>query len=328
MRWHVGSQARNGDVLAEVAGEPIFLLSGRTPAYRDLQVGDSGKDVLELQTALGSAGFSVTDPEGRYGASTAAAVTAIYSVHGYSAPLSSSAVGASSKSSRTQPRSSPKQERSARLPVWSAVYATNLPATVSAVHGRVGERLTGTGALLDLASGPPIVDVSVDPSVLATLRPGMAVRLTTAEGVHVRGRVHSISSANGEALAGHPDTGSSPSQETSSSTAASQSSAAASSPPSNGSTVVVSLPLNAPGLSLGAQVNALIIRASSHHPVLVVPLSAVQTAADGSNNVEVLRHGSQVRVSVAQGLTAGGNIAVKPLPGNILQVGERVVIPN
>ena len=212
------------------------------------------------------------------------------------------------------------------LPVWSAVYLRNLPATVSAVHGAVGERVTGSAALLDLTSGGPIADISVDPSIPATLRPGMAVRMTTAEGVPVQGRVLSVPSAGGGTSSAHAEGGSSPSQESLSSTTAPQSSASSS--PSSVPMVVASLPLNRPGLPLGAQVNALIIRASSHHPVLVVPLSAIQTAPDGTNQVEVLRHGTQVSVGVAQGLTAAGNVAVKPLPGNILQAGERVVIPN
>jgi hypothetical protein len=96
----------------------------------------------------------------------------------------------------------------------------------------------------------------------------------------------------------------------------------------SGATIVVALPRNAPGLSVGVPLNALIVRASSHHRVLVVPVSAVHTAADGSDYIEVERAGKQVRVAVIQSMTAGGNVAVEPVPGDVLRPGEQVVIPN
>lgn len=214
------------------------------------------------------------------------------------------------------------------LPVWSAVYVNNLPATVSAVHGAVGGHVDGSGALLDLTSGAPIANVSVEPSIPATLRPGMAVRLTTADGTRVWGRIQRIVTSGGGSSSSPTGEGGSSSSSTGEGGSATSTTEGSASDSQSGSTVVVGLPHNAPGLSLGAQVNALIIRASSHHRVLVIPISAVQTAADGGEYVEVERTGKQVRVDVVQGLTAGGNVAVNPLPGNVLRAGEQVVVPN
>ncbi|MHB1537612.1 MAG: FtsX-like permease family protein [Solirubrobacteraceae bacterium] len=175
---------------------PIFLLSGGTPAYRNLQVGDRGKDVAELQAALRDAGFAVGDPEGKYGLSTAAAVSALYRAHGYTAPRSDistpSADTGSSKSTRAK-HSSPAT--AAMLPVWGVVYIKTLPATVAAIHAAVGARLNGGSELLTLTDGAPIVDLSVEPSVAATLRRGMRVRLRRRGGAQVWGRVHSVTTA-------------------------------------------------------------------------------------------------------------------------------------
>jgi hypothetical protein len=316
--WRMGSQAHNGDVLVEVAGEPIFLLLGTTPAYRDLQVGDHGRDVAELQNALQTGGFAIGDVEGVYGPSTAEAVAAIYRAHGYIAPMSGAVPAASAGAGGTQatPSSGARPHRAAMLPVWSAVYAKTLPATISAIHGAVGGHVSGGSVLLDLTSGAPVANISVEASLTATLHAGMAVQLTTAGGARIWGRVQRIVASSG-------DSSSSPSGEGGSSSSTTEGSG-----PLAGSTIVVGLPRNTPGLSLGAVVKALIVRASSHHRVLAIPISAVRTAADGSEYVAVERNGKQVRVGVSQGLTAGGSVAVEPLPGNVLLPEEQVVIPN
>jgi hypothetical protein len=144
--WHVGSRVGAGDLLVEVAGEPIFLLSGSTPAYRDLRLGDTGKDVAELQNALRGAGFAVGDSEATYGQSTAAAVASLYRAHGYTAPMSGTVSVASAKGvggMRAKPSGAGGAPKAAMLPVWSAIYVKHLPATVSAVHGGIGARVSG-----------------------------------------------------------------------------------------------------------------------------------------------------------------------------------------
>jgi len=82
-----GDSAANGQLLAEVSGQPLFLLQGPVPAYRDLRPGSSGPDVAELQAALELLGYpSGSDEEGTYGRGTAKAVADFYRHLGYSAP--------------------------------------------------------------------------------------------------------------------------------------------------------------------------------------------------------------------------------------------------
>jgi hypothetical protein len=48
----VGQVISQGQVLYEVSGQPVVLLFGSTPAYRDLSLGESGSDVEQLNYDL------------------------------------------------------------------------------------------------------------------------------------------------------------------------------------------------------------------------------------------------------------------------------------
>lgn len=48
----VGANVRCGDVLYRVDDEPVLLLCGAVPAYRDLHAGDAGRDVRQLNRNL------------------------------------------------------------------------------------------------------------------------------------------------------------------------------------------------------------------------------------------------------------------------------------
>ncbi len=52
-----GEKVDCGDVLYRVDDDPVLLLCGRVPAYRDLQIGDKGKDVRQLKRNLRALGY-------------------------------------------------------------------------------------------------------------------------------------------------------------------------------------------------------------------------------------------------------------------------------
>src|SRR5579864_6166225 len=55
----IGQVIRAGQVLYRVSGEPVILMNGTTPAYRDLSAADSdGADILELNRSLVQLGFN------------------------------------------------------------------------------------------------------------------------------------------------------------------------------------------------------------------------------------------------------------------------------
>jgi membrane fusion protein, multidrug efflux system len=76
----VGQVVKPGQALFKVGGEPVILMDGRTPAYRDLSASDSaGQDILELNRNLVDLGFNpdgiVVDDE--WQAATTAGVEAL-----------------------------------------------------------------------------------------------------------------------------------------------------------------------------------------------------------------------------------------------------------
>jgi hypothetical protein len=78
----------------------------------------------------------------------------------------------------------------------------------------------------------------------------------------------------------------------------------------------------------GVNVRVTITAAASDGEVLVVPLAAVSSAADGSTRVSVLGAGSDVPVDVAvtAGISADGFVAVEPVTAGALDAGDLVVV--
>jgi peptidoglycan hydrolase-like protein with peptidoglycan-binding domain len=81
-----GAVVGTGDVVTEISGRPVILLSTPFRFYQDLAPGASGADVAALQEALAGLGLHTGAVDGIYGAATSAAVEALYRHTGYSAP--------------------------------------------------------------------------------------------------------------------------------------------------------------------------------------------------------------------------------------------------
>jgi len=167
-----GSLAGQGSVLLEVAGQPYFVLQGQVPAYRDLAAGETGEDVAQLQQDLLSLGYGTgSDTLGVYGPGTAAAVSAYYQAHGYTAPV----VTLGTKKHRVQ---------LAFVPLGDFSFVPSLPATVIKVGATVG-KAPASGALT-LALGTPTLTGQLSPSTAGLVRPGMRVRISAPGGGPVR----------------------------------------------------------------------------------------------------------------------------------------------
>ena len=69
------AQFKEGDVLLTASGRPVFVLQGKTLAFRDLVPGLSGNDVRQLEAGLARLGFDPGPVDGFYDAKTSAAVT-------------------------------------------------------------------------------------------------------------------------------------------------------------------------------------------------------------------------------------------------------------
>ncbi|RJT96653.1 hypothetical protein D6T65_16025 [Arthrobacter frigidicola] len=85
----VGAELKALSIALEVTGRPVIVLPGELPAYRTLQVGVSGPDVVQFKTAVRSIGLDAGDPaDPLFGVEAANAVAALYTKAGYAAPAS------------------------------------------------------------------------------------------------------------------------------------------------------------------------------------------------------------------------------------------------
>ena len=175
---HSGSTVGQGSVLLEVAGQPFFVLQGTVPAYRNLQPGETGPDVTELQDDLQSLGYSTgTDAAGSFGPGTSAAVDAFYKGIGYTPE---------------QITGGTKTDRGPVVPLGEYTFVPRLPARIVRLSATVGQSISA-GALT-LAIGNPTISGQLNPSDAALVRPGMKVTITEpGSGVTIPGRITSVS---------------------------------------------------------------------------------------------------------------------------------------
>jgi hypothetical protein len=83
----VGTDLKAMSIALEVAGRPVIVLPGDLPAYRTLQVGVTGPDVVQFKTAMRTVGIDAGDPaDATFGDDSAAALSTLYANAGYSAP--------------------------------------------------------------------------------------------------------------------------------------------------------------------------------------------------------------------------------------------------
>ncbi len=80
-----GAELTEGSVAIEIAGQPVFVLVGPVPVYRDLRPQDRGPDVAQLEAALVRLGYFEGIPDQLWDETTGAAVSAWYEQAGYRA---------------------------------------------------------------------------------------------------------------------------------------------------------------------------------------------------------------------------------------------------
>lgn len=187
----VGGQLGAGSVALEVNGRPLLALPGAFPYYRALTLGDQGPDVRQLQAGLVAAGIQVTE-DGRFGATTARAVTALYTRAGYSVPTT--------EVPTTEVPSAPAADGTAAADgtVTSSATSSDARSTGSSASpaagsstGTSGAGTSGTGTS---GAGPTAAQVSVPAAelvVFSTLPadvltvPSVGTILTATSGIGV-----------------------------------------------------------------------------------------------------------------------------------------------
>lgn len=152
-----GTPAGVGSVLFTVDLRPVFLAYGTVPAFRNLGPGDVGADVRQLQTYLATMGYNPGIIDGRYGASTVAAVKAW--------------------------QDNWEQPMTGRVKAGDLLYLPRLPARMTLSDDiSVGARVT---------PGQPVVKVlGAAPEFSIVLQPDQAELVPTSGNVTVRGPGH------------------------------------------------------------------------------------------------------------------------------------------
>jgi peptidoglycan hydrolase-like protein with peptidoglycan-binding domain len=151
----LGTVVRRGQPLLEVAGEPVLLLYGPVPAWRDFVLGMApGSDVRELQRNLAALGFAPGPADGQFGQSTEAAIE--------------------------------RWQRARGLTVTGAILLGQVaflpgPMRVTATAALLGAPVAAGGAMLSGTSDSPAVTVALNAGG-PTVQPGDPVLVTMPNG--------------------------------------------------------------------------------------------------------------------------------------------------
>ncbi|MGP3958216.1 peptidoglycan-binding protein [Nonomuraea sp. 3N208] len=182
------------------------------------------------------------------------------------------------------------------VPPGEVVFLPKLPARVDKSEVKAGQRIEDEIATVTGSSF--MVTGSVDAAESELLRPGMEAMIELDTGKTYQARLTAV---------GEP----------------ARVRAASAEEPKDGAQPVLLTPDSAKGLRAGTAVTAKVTVGATKEPVLVVPVAAVITGADGKARVRVEYAPDQTRdVEVRSGLAADGNVEVT----GALKEGDRVVV--
>lgn len=198
------------------------------------------------------------------------------------------------------------------VPQGEIVFVPTLPARVLGAVATVGPLDAGgdpaaqgggqgSGALVELAAGRLVVSTTIRPSEIGFARVGMPVELLDET-------TSTTYPATITELATDPTTGPDGQQ---------------------GYSAVVTPDEPLPDGLTGANLRVTITAASTETDVLVVPLAAVSTSADGTSRVTVAAGPNDpdpVDVAVVAGISADGFVAIEPVGDGSIGEGDLVVV--
>lgn len=289
----VGAITKVGDTLYTVDEQPVSAMYGTLPAYRDIQDGDTGTDVTQLQQSLADLGYNPGSVDGTFSTATLDAVEAWQTAKG--------------------------------LTVDGVVHLGQIvfvpgPSRVIAQLASVGDTVANGSQILSIGPESPIVTTSESSTQLGLLSQGQQVDVQLPNNAIVVGKVTSVGATSSSSSSSSSSAGSTGGSGGSSSSGASASS---------GSTPVT-IALNKPSLGnsiAGSSVNVIVTTATAKN-VLAVPLGALLATSSGNYIVQTqAASGSLTNVSVNPTIydDTSGIVAV---PGANLTPGERVVVAS
>jgi hypothetical protein len=299
----VGQVVRQGRVLYAVSGDPVVLLYGATPAYRDLAEGDTGPDVTELNTDLVTLGYlSAVDLGARSGWDYYSSETA------YGVELLQHHLGVTQTGS---------------LALGQAVFLPGpIEVTGYGTDTVLGGTATAGAVVLTASSTTPVVTIDLDAADQSEVHAGQPVSVTLPSGATTPGVVSSVSNVATSSSGSPGSSGSSSSGNSSSSSSSDEGSSG------TAATVTVEVSLDHPKAagSLNQAPVEVTITTGSASNALVVPVDALLAQGSGGYAVEVIGSGGRRRlVAVTPGVfdDAAGLVQVS----GSLAPGQKVVVP-
>jgi len=314
-----GRTISNGEKLAEIDGEPLFALSGRVPAWRDMTPGESGPDVAELQKSLASLGYYTGgDAAGFFGPATQDAVSLYYEHLGYTAPATGG------------------------MPMTDVIFLPSLPAKVIAVNGAQGQQ-PGQPFLELAARGSLALTGELPPAYAGQVKTGLKVQIfDEVTGIHATGTVADVGTATtmtpvgaivnvGGGSTSVGSAGSTGAGSTGTGSAGTSGSGSSGSGTNPGGTPFIPLAVNPskplPAALNGENVLVTVETGRTEGPVLTVPVAAIVTTGSGTSYVTVVGADSkQTRVPVTPGISENGYVQVTPVQAGQLAAGDSVVV--
>ncbi|HET9894333.1 MAG TPA: peptidoglycan-binding domain-containing protein [Streptosporangiaceae bacterium] len=163
-------------------------MTGSTPMYRDLTVGDHGPDVAQLQSDLADLGFPSFDALGVFGHGTDLAVRDFYDHSGFSAPVVAA--------------SSPKHPQ-VMVPQAEIVFVPKLPAVVQHSSLILGQPINNPA--LTLSTGRLRALIPLNAAQVSLAHVGDVATLfvygTTGTGVQIPAKVAALKMGSSSATA-------------------------------------------------------------------------------------------------------------------------------
>ncbi|MGW4803372.1 peptidoglycan-binding protein [Kitasatospora sp. NPDC004272] len=200
-----------------------------------------------------------------------------------------------------------------QVPASELLFLPSLPARVSGVGAKVGDKVTAP--VLTLTAGGLTLTGHLLPGDAPLVKAGMKVTvLSETSGLQLSATVGSVGTlvTPGSGQAGGAS-------------APAQQPAAPAGDPYVPVTVTPDQPWD-PALE-GQDVRITVVAASTQGEVLAVPASAVSSGVDGRTSVTVLEPGGARRtVEVATGVVADNFVEVRPATGAALNPGDQVVV--
>jgi peptidoglycan hydrolase-like protein with peptidoglycan-binding domain len=181
-----GSVVRRGGALYRLDAEPVVLMYGSTPAYRDLKTGvEDGRDVLQLERNLAALGFTPGIVDETFTSDTAGAVS------DWQESLDLTETGA--------------------VELGRVVFLPG-PRRIGEHKASVGTLLSEGTEVLETSSTRRVVSIELDASLQSIARKGDRVEVTLPGGSTARGRIDSVGrvarekeSSDDAAAAGDPN---------------------------------------------------------------------------------------------------------------------------